>query len=335
VRVAVVGTGGVARRHLGVLRSMHDVELVGHVSADPSRAEAQAAQWGGRAFTTADELLERERPDAVWVCVTPDRHGPLEHALIDANVPFFVEKPLSVDLEPAETIAARLAATGVLAAVGYKFRALDTLDRVRELLDDRPPRMVLGAWHDAMPSPPWWRQAARSGGQIVEQATHLIDLARFLVGEGSVESAVGARWRRPDAPDSDVPDVSGALLRFQTTDGDVPGVFSATCLLEGREAIHLQLVCEGRVLTLSDRALTIDTGQHRSEIATSSDPFEVEDRLFLDAVRHRDASRVLSSYVDALKTHRLCCAIRDAMASPRGPAAIDGQGRAGDHLRGG
>jgi len=313
VKIGIVGTGGVARRHLAVLTRISDTVLVGHVSQAPGRADAQAAEWGGGAFTDVEELLAHARPDAVWVCVTPDRHGPLEGSLIAHGVPFFVEKPLAVDVLTAETIAARIESTGLITGVGYKFRALDTLPHLRELLQQTPPRMVLGAWHAALPSPPWWRSAARSGGQLVEQATHLVDLARCLVGEGEVVSAIFGRWPRTDVSDSDVPDVSAALLRFITPDGSVPGLFSATCLLEGSQAIHLQLVCEGRVLTLSERSLIIETGRDRSELANEADPFKVEDRAFLAAVRQQDPRLVLSSYADALKTQRLCCAIRDSV----------------------
>lgn len=43
MRIGIIGTGGVARRHLGVLCQMEDVEVVGHVSADHARAAVQAA----------------------------------------------------------------------------------------------------------------------------------------------------------------------------------------------------------------------------------------------------------------------------------------------------
>jgi myo-inositol 2-dehydrogenase/D-chiro-inositol 1-dehydrogenase len=329
VKIAIVGTGGVARRHLSVLAREPQIDVIGHVSSDGARAEQQAAEFGGRALTDVTHLLATDRPDAVWICVTPNRHGALERALIDAGVPFFVEKPLAVDVAIAEAIDQRIRHAGLVVGVGYKFRALDTLPRVRELLTETPPRMLLGAWHDAMPPPGWWRRMANSGGQIVEQATHLIDLARLLVGEGELVSSVFGAARRADA---DVPEVSAALLRF----GDVPGVFTATYVLQGRQAIHLQLLCEARALTLTEQALIVHTGRDQVEIRTSVDPFEIEDRAFLDAVRDNNPAGVLSTYADALQTHRLCCTIRDAgLLLPGGPAAIDGQGHPGDHVGGG
>lgn len=298
MRVAILGTGSVALRHLGVLAQLPDVSIVAHLSSSAARAEAQSAEWGGRPYTNLEHLLDREHPEAVWLCLIPDQHGPPEMALIQRRIPFFVEKPLSVNLRPAEDIAARIGS--LVTAVGYKFRALDTLARVRSLLSEIPPRMALGAWHDATPPPAWWSQPERSGGQMVEQATHLVDLARLLLGEADVLSATIG------------PQVSAAHVRF----GDVPAVFTATSLLRGRQAIHLQLVCSGHVITITEQQVVIETGRETESFATTVDPFLEEDRLFLEAVQAGDPRGVLSSYEDALKTHRLCVAIRDRLSSP-------------------
>lgn len=307
MRVAIVGSGGVAARHLGVLRQIEGLEVVGHVSTLASRAEAQAARWGGRAYTHLPEMLDRERPEAVWLCVTPDRHGSLELELIERGTPFFVEKPLAADLATAEAIAARLQDRPVVVAIGYKYRALDTLPRVRALVEERPARLLIGAWHGSTPSPAWWRDEARSGGQLVEQATHLVDLARHLLGEGEVLAAMATFQPRPRFLDHDVPQVTSALVRF----GNVPATFTATCLLDGSQAAHLQVVTEGHVLTIHEKWLRVETGARSEVLPTHADPFLVEDQAFISAVRSGEQHRVLCDYQDALRTHRLCIAIRE------------------------
>jgi predicted dehydrogenase len=309
VKVAIVGTGGVALRHLEVLPRLPECSVVAHVSASAERARAQAECWGGRAFTDVDEMLERASPEAVWVCVTPDRHGSLETVLIARGVPFFVEKPLANDLATAERIAAALEASQLVVGVGYKFRALDTLPRVRELLSERPAQLAIGAWHDATPPPEWWRDEHRGGGQVVEQATHLVDLARVLLGEPRVLAATGVQRPRSNYPHWSVAQVTAALLEFS----GVPATLTATCLLEGPLAIRLQLICEGRQLTLTQRSLRIETGRDPiAEVPVAVDPFLVEDEIFLQAVRNANPRGVLCDYADALATHRAAVAIRRA-----------------------
>ena len=62
MRIGMIGTGGVAARHLGVLRDVPGLELVGHLSADGARADVQAREWGGRGYSQLDYLLDSERP---------------------------------------------------------------------------------------------------------------------------------------------------------------------------------------------------------------------------------------------------------------------------------
>ncbi len=308
MRIATIGTGSIARRHLGVLSSEPEIEIVGHVTSRSDGAAEAARKWGGRAYTDYLEMLNREGPDAVWICVPPGAHGPIERELIARGVHFFVEKPLSADRETAEEVARALQGSDVIAGVGYHWRAMDTIPEVRSMLAATPPRMALGAWHDAMPPPEWWRHENTSGGQMVEQATHVIDLARCLAGESVVVSAVAAHREWREYPDADVAGVSAALLRHE--DG-VVGVFTATCLLAGRAAAHLQLVCEGSLITITQESVVYE-GRDRREVPCGNDPFLAEDGAFLEAVRASDPSLLTCGYDDALRTHHLCCDMRDA-----------------------
>jgi myo-inositol 2-dehydrogenase / D-chiro-inositol 1-dehydrogenase len=303
LRVAMVGAGGFAGRHLDVLARERGVEIVGHVSRTLAAAEAQARRFGGRAFGCVEALLADERLDAAWITVPPQAHGAIEHALIAAGVPFFVEKPLSGDRATGEAIGRAVADAGLIAAVGYHWRALDTMAELRARLADGPPvAMVTGAWHSSTPPPAWWRSQASSGGQFVEQATHLLDLARHLVGEAVVTHAVADRHPRPRFPDADVADVSAATLRFSA---GALGVFTATCVLGGSARVELQLMREGELITVTQGSVVYDDGRERREVRVTGDPVVTEDRAFLAAVRSGDGAVLVCDYADALQTHEL------------------------------
>jgi len=304
MRIAMIGAGGMARRHLSLLTAEPGIEIVGHVSPLPEELAAMVQRWGGHGYTNCEELLRHEEVDAAWITIPPGAHGAIEMSLIERGIPFFVEKPLAAERQTAEDIAAAVASQGIVAGVGYHWRAMDTIPEVIRTLADHPAHMVFGAWHDATPPPMWWRHQATSGGQMVEQATHLFDLARFLVGEAHVVAAAAGRHPRPAYPDADVDDVSAALLRF---DNGAVGVFSATCLLGGGAAAYVQLVCEGLLITITQGSATYDTGRERREVRVRSDPGVAEDRAFLEAARRNDPALLVSSYADALVTHRLTC----------------------------
>lgn len=309
MRIAMIGAGGIARRHLAVLIKESGVEIAAHTGGGNATATENARVYGGRAYPELATLLDGERIDAAWVCVPPGSHGEIERTLIAREIPFLVEKPLAADDASPEALAGEIAASGLPVAVGYHFRALDTLDDLRQELTTRPPQMVIGAWHGSMPGVPWWRKQALSGGQTVEQATHLFDLARFLVGEGEVVAAQATYPPKPVLPGGDVVGVSAALLRF---DSGQPGSFTSTCLLGASTPAYLQFICEGLLVTITQQAVTYDRAGERREVRTGVDPFVVENRAFLDAVRAGNEGGIFSTYADALKTHRLVCAVRAA-----------------------
>ncbi len=308
MRIAMIGAGGFADRHLRALRRLGGIELVGHVARTSSSAESAAAQWGGNAYTTCDELLEKEKPEAVWITVPPGRHGAIEESLIGAGIPFFVEKPLAADRDTPERIHTLLEEHDVIAAVGYHWRALDTLPSVREVLRDNGAQMVIATWFGNTPPPPWWHKQRDSGGQIVEQATHVIDIARHLVGEATVTAASSVPYKSRQYSEVDVSGASMATLAFRS--GAI-GTVTATCVLSRTTNVGVEFVCDGMHITLRQDSVVFDSQVERRELRTQNDPIVAEDRAFIDAVEAHDPGKVYCDYRDALTTHRLTMDILD------------------------
>lgn len=313
-RIGFVGAGVIAARHLGNLLEFSDVEVVAVADPVTERAEAMAARCAARTYQDHAAMLEAERVDALYICVPPYAHGAPELAALEADVAFFVEKPVAVDLETAEEIAGVLAAGPDLAtAVGYHWRYLDIYEHARRLLDENPARLALGYWLDATPPPGWWVQQRLSGGQTIEQTTHVLDLARTLVGEVTAVYAAGSRIDRAEYPDADVDDASTATLHFET--GAV-GSISSTCLLRWPHRVGLHTVSDGMMIELAEFEIMVDVGQGRPVTPADGDPFVRADRDFVDAVQGKE-NRIRVPYDEAIKTHRLGCAIAQSAAEAR------------------
>jgi hypothetical protein len=82
-------------------------------------------------------------------------------------------------------------------------------------------------------------------------------------------------------------------------------------LLGGPEAIHVQLICEGLLITITQTHVVLDYGKERQEIRRKNDPFLDEDAAFVQAISRNDPSVLFSSYADALETHRLCFDVQE------------------------
>ena len=307
----MVGAGGVARRHASVLSAFADVKVVGITDPQAAAAQALAAAVGTSVHADLAALLDATAPDAVYVCVAPFAHGEPERLLIERGIPFFVEKPLGARVEVAEEIGAAISERGLLTATGYHWRYHDGVRQARELLADTPVRLAVGAWLDKVPPVAWWLHRDRSGGQVVEQATHLLDVMLDLVGEVEHVHAVGARRPRDAFPDADVDDVSAATLRFA---GGAVGSLAATSLLPAKHRASVELFADGLRLELCETALVVHDVD--GAVINEIDPEEPKrrvDRAFVDAVQGR-ANDVRAPYEVALHTHRVACAMARSAA---------------------
>jgi predicted dehydrogenase len=313
----MVGAGSVARRHVRVLTGLGGVRVVAVADPVTELAAALADECGARPYPSAEQALDAGDVDAVYVCVPPFAHGDPERAALARRLPLFVEKPVAVDLATAEQIGALVAESGVVTGTGYHWRCLDTVTEAKRLLAQSPPLLANGYWLDKRPPVGWWPHREMSGGQVVEQLTHVLDTARVLLGEPTEVSAAGVR--DPDS-DGDVDDATAALVRF--TSGAV-ATFSATSLLPRLYRTALHTVSRGLALELAETGLVTDDGDTRREFTPGEDPRVTVDREFIQAVRgERQVTR--TPYHEAVSSHRLACAIAESARQGQ-PVRLAGQ----------
>jgi predicted dehydrogenase len=311
-RVGLVGAGGVAQRHARVLSGLPDVQVVAVTDVVPAAAEALAGAVGARAVPDVEELLS-EGLDAAYVCVPPFAHGPAERAILAAEIPLFVEKPIAIDQDTADEIAELIAGRRLLTAVGHHWRYAEGVERARRLLAGRPVRLVTGGWLDKVPPVAWWPRRDRSGGPVVEQAAHVLDLARHLAGEVTEVYAYG-NGIPPDVAGADVDGATAAALRFAS--GAV-GTLAATCVLGWKERAGLDVYADGLAIRITETSVMVRDCDTESVVECDPDAARVAvDRAFIDAVRGA-SDDVRVPYAEAVGTHALALAIAESAASGR------------------
>ena len=315
-RIGLIGAGGVAQRHARVLSDLEQVQVIGVTDVAPAAAGSLADQYGARVFPDVEALLS-EGVDAAYVCIPPFAHGPAERAVIAAGVPLFVEKPIALDLAAAQEISHLITESGITTSVGHHWRYLGVVEQARELLRDRPIRLVTGAWLDKVPPVAWWPHRDRSGGQIIEQAAHVLDLLRHLAGEVVEVTAVG-NASPPAVDGADVDSASAATLRF--ANGAV-GTLAATCVLGWKEQAGLQIYADGLALSISETGLTVRTAEGLDTVQSDPESARIAvDRAFIDAIRG-DGDDIRVPYAEGLRTHALAVAVAQAAATGRPIAA--------------
>ncbi len=121
-RVALAGAGFIADIHLAALRELPSVELVALCDVDLERARALAARSGVPAAVRTIAELAGLRPDAVHLCVPPDRHASCARECLELGLSVLVEKPLALSTPEVRALGALARERGVLLAVNHNSR---------------------------------------------------------------------------------------------------------------------------------------------------------------------------------------------------------------------
>lgn len=299
VKIGFIGTGGIARSHFRQLKQL-DVTFVGLCDTDENRAKDAANDLGGKAFTDFRRMLDEVEMDACYVCVPPFVHGEIEKAVIERGVNLFVEKPVALTMELAHEIHEGIKNNGLIAAVGYHWRYMKTVEAAKEKFHNRKVGMMLGYWLGGMPQVGWWRRWDGSGGQAVEQTTHIFDLARYFGGEvKEVYAAHAQRFLHDEVENFDVDDVGTVILKF--SNGAIANI-SSSCI-NGGHRVGLDVMAKDLMVQIgSGPTLHVrENGEMKSELYEGNAILE-EDKAFVDAVKSADPSLIRSDYGNAVKT---------------------------------
>ncbi|MDD5677116.1 MAG: Gfo/Idh/MocA family oxidoreductase [Kiritimatiellae bacterium] len=187
IRIAFIGTGNIVPAHLRYLKTRRDVRIAGLCDILREQAVKRQVEYGGEVFTDYHEMLDRIKPEAVWLCTPPGvRREPLL-ACADRGIPVFCEKPVERQESAAVVTARELTRRKAHVQVGYVFRSLPAVQRLRALMQDDPIHLVQSFYGCnvslTMGLPVWFYDKTKSGGALVDQATHNLDLLRYLFGE--------------------------------------------------------------------------------------------------------------------------------------------------------
>lgn len=159
-----------------------------------------------------------------------------------------------------------------------------------------------------------------SGGQIVEQNIHIFDMVRYLFGEPtSVYCAADKGIVLPaerGVPGYNVDDYSSAIIKFES--GLVCTIFTGCYVKHGFKQSGLNIYCEDCAIEYHLRNKVIyrhgdQVEEFQHIVDGNKEQTWTLDRVFVDALKTGDTTKILSPYSDALKSLRLCLACNDSI----------------------
>jgi predicted dehydrogenase len=194
VKLGILGCGLIGRKRALACGS-HTVVWVYDVCSE--RAERLAGEVKtARMARSAEEVLEQRDVDAVVVATTHDQLAPLSLAALNAGKHVLVEKPAARSVAELQPVLHKAAQTHLVVKVGFNHRFHPAIWRVKEWVDRgelQPLMLIRGRYGHGgrLGYEREWRADERisGGGETIDQGIHLIDLARWLLGD--FEQVVG------------------------------------------------------------------------------------------------------------------------------------------------
>jgi len=325
MRIGFIGCGGIAGAHVSRLSKMEDVDFVAFCDVVKEKAQAFSSKLGGSVYEDFHDMIRAESLDVVYICLPPFAHSDEVQVSAERGINIFIEKPIALSLKLADEMVRAVRKAGVRSQVGYLLRFGAGVERAKELISSGKAgdiSVVQGKYFCNFIGGAWWRDREKSGGQLVEQSTHLYDAVRYLCGDVERIYAEMARRYWVDAPGMTSEDTSSAVLRFRT--GAVGSLTATTGAYAGDRWVTSWTIAAKNFTFDFENAnsLTIYSTSKPPTAETISDPerdmFSLESRDLFDSIKSGKETR--TPIEEGMKTLELTLA---AVKSAEEHRAVD------------
>ena len=260
LKVGIVGCGNIFTMHATSAHHLENSKIVAVCDVKKDRADKAAKKYECNAYYDYKELIEKEKPDVLHVCVPHYLHPIISKYALEHGVNVLCEKPMAIKYEDAVENVKIAEKNGVKYGIIFQCRYNDTSKLVKENLVNGRLGKVISArvvltWckPDEYYSLSDWKGTwdKEGGGVIIDQAIHSIDLANWFIDDEpvSVQSHLSNRGHSI----MEVDDTGEGFIRYKN---GATLSFWAMNNYGVDEPIEIRLLCEnGKVVMSYDDAI--------------------------------------------------------------------------------
>ena len=319
MRVGIIGCGRISVRHLSGVIMTEGLELAAVCDNKFDRAKKAAETYGGTPYSSYEEMIAKEKLDAVHLCLPHYLHSSVATYALERGLHVMTEKPMDIDLESAEAVTALSNRLGLYYGVISQCRYSPSAELVRNRVADGSLGKIISVrstltWSrsDAYYSESDWKGTwdKEGGGVVIDQAIHSMDLVRWIVDSPikDVSCSMANRGHKTVS----VEDSAEGFITFENG-----AVYGFWCMNNYGcdEPIEIKFLCERGKATLGYNDAYITYNDGRTEEAhlvekKAADGMDYwgnnhykEIRSFYNAIREKKPFELSGD--EALKTHRM------------------------------
>ncbi len=221
VRFGIIGTGGRARWLLDLIKGRKDMHIAALCDINPDAIGPAMELIEGhkpKTYTDFRKMLDEQKLDGVWVTTRPGQHAEVAIPVLEAGFNVFCEKPLETTVEKVDRLTQAARKAKGVCQIGlqrrYKPGYIEAVRKIQEGAVGAI-RFIEGHWKWVWPVGGWLADIEASGGELVEQAVHHMDIIAWIMKQQHPLRAVSMAGIMRDNPDkSVVEDHSSTIFEF-------------------------------------------------------------------------------------------------------------------------
>ena len=233
VKLALIGCGKAANRHLHIFKELPEAEIVAVADSYPERAQVFAEEMGADWYADWRKMLaEHPEIEVVDIAIPTGLHSQVALPVMEGfRKHILIEKPITLRIEEAWEMVKTAEELGLKLVTVFQNRFNLPVKKVKEILDKNLlGKIVLASarfyWcrrQDYYDSAAWRGTWALDGGALAQQGCHHVDMLRWLMGE--VESVFAKKDTRLVKIEAE--DILVGVIRFKN--GALGTIEATTC----------------------------------------------------------------------------------------------------------
>ena len=286
IGVALVGAGNLARwAHLPNLKKTPGVRLRAIHSASGARGKSYAVRFGADyCATDYAEILKDPEIQVVVIVSRNQQHAAQALAALRAGKHVFVEKPMALTQEECRELFQAVKDTGKQLTVGFNRRYAPTYLALKKQMAKRTGAAVLNCRVNSPGiSGSYWMADPTTGGAILGEACHFVDLMYWLLDSEPVEVSAYSLPTEKKDPIGE----NNLVAAFRFADGSIANLSYCTVGSRTSGGERLEVFATGLGGTAADfKHSVLQTGIVRKKSSWFAEKgYEIQMRAFFDALR--------------------------------------------------
>jgi UDP-N-acetyl-2-amino-2-deoxyglucuronate dehydrogenase len=191
IKFAVIGCGSIGKRHIAVIDSESQAELIAICDSDEKKAKELSELYHVPYYTDYKRMLGEIQVDVVNIATPHAEHAPMAIHVANAKMNILVEKPMSLSTSEGEKMIQAAKDNNVKLYVVKQNRFNIPIKLTKEALDGNKLGRIFMVKCDVLwnrydgyyNESPWRGRKATEGGAVYTQASHFIDLLIWWFGD--------------------------------------------------------------------------------------------------------------------------------------------------------